>query len=290
MNDIAAGVERHVQPNWGFRVLLLGPTGTGKTHSIRTLVEAGLVPYVISTEPGISSVLGDIPSEKLHWKYIPPAVAGWDVMLSNAKKIHTLSFKALSGLEQIDRQNYGQFLEVVTTCANFVCDRDGISYGSVDSWGTDRVLVVDSLTGLSKMAMNLVVGAKPTKNQGEWGVAMDNLERLMDRWTCGIPCHFIMTGHLEREKDEVTGAIKNFPSTLGTKLPPKVPLLYDDVIMTKRQGTDFYWTIEDPNTDLKTRHLGMTGKFPPSFGPVFEAWKRQGNVVLPTVPQTTTAA
>lgn len=282
--------ERHVQPAWGFRVLLLGPTGTGKTFSIRTLVEAGLVPFVISTEPGITSVLGDIPPEKLHWKYIPPAQAGWDVMLSNAQKIHTMSFKALSSLEQIDRKNYGQFLEVVSACANFVCDRTGESFGSVDTWGTDRVLVMDSLTGLSKMAMNLVVGAKPTKAMGEWGVAMDNLERLMDRWTCGIPCHFMMTSHLEREKDEITGAIKNFPSTLGTKLPPKVPLLFDDVLMCKRAAKDFYWTVNDPNTDLKSRHLPMEDKIDPTFVTLFNNWKQMGGVISPSPASVTSAA
>lgn len=282
--------DRHIEQSWGFRSLLLGPTGVGKTHSIRSLVECGLTPFVISTEPGVSSVLGDISADKLHWKYIPPAVAGWDIMLSNASKIHTMSYKALSGLEQIDRKNYGQFLEVVSACANFTCDRTGESFGSVDSWGTDRVLVLDSLSGLSKMAMNLVVGAKPTKNQGEWGVAMDNLERLIDRWTCGIPCHFIMTGHLEREKDEITGAIKNYPSTLGTKLPPKIPLLFDDCIMARRQGKEFHWTVNDPNTDLKSRHLPMEDKLNPTWVQVFEAWKKMGGVISPSPTSETPAA
>jgi len=130
--------------------------------------------------------------------------------------------------------------------------------------------------------MDLVTGAKPTKSLPDWGVAMDNLERLIDRWTMGVPCHFVMTAHLEREKDEITGAIKNMPSTLGQKLSPKIPRYFDDAIMCKRAGDKFTWSTADTNTDLKSRNLPIAENQIPSFKAIFEAWKKSGGVVTAT--------
>lgn len=273
------------QPTPGFNVLLEGMTGSGKTHAIRTLVEAGITPFVIATEPGIVSTLGDIPADKLHWKYIAPAQVSWSDMLDNAKKINSMSFESLTKLPSMGKEKYGQFLEVVSTCANFVCDRDGKSYGSVDSWGTDRCLVLDSLSGLNLMAMDLVVGAKPVKAPGDWGVAMDNLERFINRCTCGVSCHFVLTAHLERERDEVTGGTTVTVSTLGQKLAPKIPRFFDDVIQCKQEGGNFTWNTQSGQAALKTRHLPIAEKLPPDFRQIVEAWKKRGGTITPTTTQ-----
>ena len=56
----------------GFKMLLLGETGRGKTHSIRTLLDAGVTPFVVFTEQGMDT-LADLPPDACHWHYIPPA-------------------------------------------------------------------------------------------------------------------------------------------------------------------------------------------------------------------------
>jgi len=262
----------------GFKVLLMGASGCGKTFSIRSLVEAGLEVFVIATEPGIQSVLGDIPKEKLHWHYIKPAAPSFDDLIANAKKINTMSFESLTK-STFDKQKYSQFLELLGACANFKCDRTGEDYGSVDEWGTDRVLVVDSLSGVNIMAMDLVVGAKPVNAPGDCGVAMDNLERLINRWCTGLDCHFVLTSHLEREKDEVTGGISLMTSTLGQKLAPKVPRFFDDVLQAKRTGKTWMWSSIAPNVDLKTRHLELDDKMNPSFKHILDAWKKMGGII-----------
>lgn len=267
----------------GVNVLLEGASGTGKTHSIRTLIDAGITPFVLSTEPGIAMTLGDIPADKLHWHYIKPAAPSWEDLLGNAQKINTMSFETLTKLKDIDKQKYGQFLDLVSSCANFVCDRDGKSYGSVDSWGTDRCLVVDSLSGVNIMAMDLVAGAKPVKAPGDWGVAMDNLERLINRWTCGVDCHFVLISHMEREKDEVTGGITLTVSTLGQKLAPKIPRFFDDVIQAKHTSNEGWtWSTISPMTDLKSRNLPLSEKLQPNFVPLIKSWQAKGGIIIPT--------
>ena len=57
----------------GFNVMLMGPAGSGKTHAIGTLVDAGLEVFYLALEPGLESLLGywtdrgkPIP-DNLHW-------------------------------------------------------------------------------------------------------------------------------------------------------------------------------------------------------------------------------
>lgn len=255
----------------GFNVMLCGTTGTGKTHSIRTLVEAGIETFVLFTEPGME-VLADLPPEKLHWHYVAPAAPDFADMISSAQKINTMSFEALTKLPDINKRNYTEFIDVLTTLSNFKCDRTGQSYGSVDSWGPDRAIVVDSLTGLSIMAMNLVAGSKPVKSMADWGVAIDNLERLITKLCVDTKCHFILLAHLERETDEVTGGTSLMASTLGRKLAPKLPRFFSDVVQSKRNVDKFVWSTAASNVDLKARNLPISDNLPPSFAPILSKW------------------
>lgn len=257
----------------GVNVMLCGTTGTGKTYSIRTLVESGLEVFVLFTEPGME-VLADLPPEKLHWRYIAPAAPSFADMISSAQKINTLSFEALTKLPDINKRNYTEFIDVLTCLSNFTCDRTGESFGSVDSWGPERVLVVDSLTGLSIMAMNLVAGSKPVKSMADWGVAIDNLERLITKLCVDTRCHFVLLAHLERETDEVTGGTSLMASTLGRKLAPKLPRFFSDVVQAKRNVDKFVWSTAASNVDLKARNLPISDALPASFGPILTSWKK----------------
>lgn len=256
----------------GPKVMLVGATGSGKTHSIRTLVEAGLEVFCVFTEPGME-VLSDIPSDKLHWHYIPPAGPDWAAMIDSAKKINSLSFKSLTEMGDINKSKYTEFLDLLTCLSNFACDRTGQTFGAVDSWGLDRALVVDSLSGLNVMAMNLVAGSKPVKSMADWGVAMDNLERIITKLTTDVPCTMVLTAHLEREVDEVTGGTTNMASTLGRKLAPRLPRFFSDVIVSRREGSEFFWSTAMLNTDTKARNVALADKLPPSFVPLLQKWK-----------------
>ena len=218
--------------------MLLGSSGSGKTYSIRTLLDAGLEVFVLFTEPGME-VLADTDPEQLHWHYIPPASPDFEAMIDSAQKINRMNLKMLSDMSDINKSKYTEFIQILTSLSNFTCDRTGKSYGSADSWGPERVLVVDSLTGLSISAMNLVTGSKPVKSMADWGISMDMLERLITKLCVDTKCHFVMIAHLERETDEVTGGSTLMASTLGRKLAPKLPRFFSEVIHVKHSDDKF---------------------------------------------------
>jgi len=259
-----------MQPN-GVNILLLGESGSGKTYSLRTLIDAGVELFVIQTEPG-GTVLEDLPKETYHSRYIAPATASWTAMADSATKLNTLSMGALAKMDGINKREYAQFVEIITTLGNFTCDRCGKTFGDVSTWGPERALVIDSLSGLNIMAMDLVVGSKPTKSMADWGMAMDNLGRLINKLVTDTKCHFILTAHMEPERDEVTGRVVNMPSTLGRKLAPLLPRFFDNVINTVREGSSFKWSTATANAALKARDLPIDDNLAPSFAAILQNW------------------
>jgi hypothetical protein len=249
----------------GTNTLLMGATGAGKTYAIRTFLDAGVTPFILSTEPGIDSTLGDLPKDKCHWHYIAPASIGWAELLDSAQKINTFDLKTLSSMTDINKRKYSQFMEVIKACNDFPCDRTGEKFGDVATWGPDRAFIIDSLSGLNIMAMNLVVGSKPVKAMADWGMAMDNLERFVMKLTTDTRCYFVLTAHLEREQDEITGGTTVTVSALGKKLAPRLPRFFDDVVLCTQKAGKFSWSTTALGVDLKGRNLPLSDTIEPTF-------------------------
>lgn len=258
----------------GSKTLLMGDAGTGKTHSLRTLVEAGLEVFALFTEPGME-VVSDIPADKLHWTYISPSTVSWTAMIDSAKKINTLSYEALTKLPHINRSEHGEFMQVLLALSDYTDQRTGKKYGPVDNLNQSQALWIDSLSGLNTMAMNLVAGSKPMKAPNDYGVAQDNLENLLEKLCNDLKCHVVIVGHMERETDEITGGVSLMISTVGRKLAPKIPKLFSDVIHTKRSETKFSWSTVTPNTTLKARNIPWAENQPASFVPLIGNWRKK---------------
>lgn len=217
-----------------------------------------------------------LPLDKLHYNYVAPASPPWETLEKMAKTIGLLSYGDLSSIKKgADKEKYQQFIKMLGLMANFKCSRTGREYGAIDHWGPDRAFAVDSLSGINTMAFDMMVGAKPTAHEGEWGVAMIAEERLVKKLCSDLKCFFVLTAHIEREPDIVTGSTKIMVGALGRKLAPKLPKDFSDVVLAYREGTDFYWSTVAPNTDLKARTLPLQDKLSPSFGQVVKKWKER---------------
>jgi hypothetical protein len=262
-------------------ILLMGPSGSGKTFSLSTLVEAGLEIFVISTEPhGLESLLDSaaakkLPLSMLHWRYIPPARPGFETLERLGKLISVSDQKSLADMRASPRSD-AQWIELLKTMNNFKDDKDGKLYGDVTKFGPDRALVIDSLSGVSAMAMDVTIGDKVTANPGEWGIAMRALDKFLLTCTSDLKCYFILTAHTEREEDLITGASKIMVSTLGKKLAPQIPKFFSEVILadtlTEGDKRTHLWSTNSLNTVLKNRSLPISSKLQPSFEPIIKAY------------------
>lgn len=273
----------------GVNVLLEGPTGTGKTYALGTLADAGVELFLLFTESGMETTLGywtdrglEIPAN-VRWHVLGRGTDSFASMAVTADTINRLDLTSLSKMQDPQRAKHNQFVGLLRALSDFPDDRTGAKFGGVDSWGPDRCLAVDSLSGINPLALSLVVGGKPVKSQSDWGIAMDQIEKLVRQLTDGCKCHTVMTAHVEREVDQVLGGVKLTVSTLGVKLAPKIPPLFSDVILTSREGSAFYWSTANSQADLKTRNLPIADKIKPDFKPIIEKWLSRGGALTKTV-------
>ena len=268
----------------GVNVMLMGPSGTGKTHAIGTLVDAGLEVFYFAYESGSESLLGYYTDRGLP---VPPTLhictvkapsASFLEMADAVRYVNQLSFEALK--KQVDpaKSKYNQ-LEQFLRNFNDVQDDAGNKFGAVSSWGPNRALVIDGLTGLCDSAMKACIGGKFDRDQKDWGLAQNIVEGILRKVTSETQCHFVLISHIERETDPNGGGLKLMASALGKALAPKLPAMFSDVILTKRIGREFIWDTEDPAADLKTRNLPISGKIPPTFAAIIDKWKSRGGVL-----------
>ena len=136
--------------------------------------------------------------------------------------------------------------------------------GFFESLGTYSV---DSVTTWSEALMNAIL-----KTQGRAGgtpqmqdyLVQINTLRDWIKIITSLPCDVILTGHVDSEKDEVTGRITTGVMITG-KLKEKLPLLMDEVYMamSKETSKGVEYSLLTRNTGLfkaRTR-LGRNGLF-----------------------------
>ena len=280
--------ESHLTPVKPPSVLLMGAAGSGKTWSLSTFVEAGLEVFVLGLEPNAADSLLDsvrarnLPVGKIHFHEVVPAPATWDQMDLVAKEIQRSSYEDLSKIKTgIGKSQMTHWLQLLQACKNFPDDLTGRSFGDVTEWGADRVLVIDSLSGLNQMARQFTVGLKPNMAQGEWGVAMELEGGLLRKLAADRGCFFVLIAHLDRNVDEITQATKVMPAALGNKLAPQIMKDFSEVVLARKVAVAnqpeprYEWSTNDTLADLKNRALEARSSLPPSFVPLVEAHRRR---------------
>lgn len=203
-----------------FNALIYGDTGTGKTYGLRTARKPVLVH---SFDPGGSRSIADLveTGEVI-------VDARWE--LEDAKS--PTAYKAWE--TEFDRLR---------------------KLGIFDTVGT---FVIDSITTWSEAMMNYIL--KKNGRAGETPQLQDYLVQMLTirdviKVATGLPCDFIAIGHINMDKDEVTGKMTSSPLVTG-KLSSRLPLLFDEVYVTeakeKAQGIEYTYLTRN-NGLLKAR-------------------------------------
>src|SRR4051812_39887147 len=266
-------------------ILIQGDIGTGKTTAFRTLLPEyinekdeivkglGLSRVgIITLEPGIEAALGsnlckyaDLPVG-IHVHNIPPLDIGWDIMIKYAKLLNTLSLDKVLETTDPDKPKYRQFLEVFETMADFTCDLCGENFGPVDEWPEDTAIGLDSLTGLTTVARQLVVGGKPILSRPEYNPVMNMIENFLMLYWGKTRCWAILTSHIDREISPLTGATSITAHTIGQKLAPRLVKMPDEIILSEVDDRGrVTWATVTPGSITKRRRLPRSSDLPPTF-------------------------
>lgn len=266
-------------------IVVLGEPGAGKTHSLITLLLAGIEVFVIVTDPsGLDTILDQIRAQpnapdlmkKFHYANVSPVASGWKAMQEMGEIVGKMGYEDIAKLKQgIGKGHIGTFMTLLSECQDFVCDHCGGKFGDVTSWDDSRALVIDSLSGVNKIMKDQTVGYKPSMHQGEWGIAMNLEEQFIFTLASDLRCYFVITAHLDKSVNEITGLQTISMAALGNKLAPQLLKLFSEVVLAKRVGKDFYWSTQEMNMAVKNRALPIGDKLPPSFAPIVEAHKRR---------------
>jgi hypothetical protein len=279
-------VAADTRPLVGPKILLMGPSGTGKTYAIGTLTEwaktNGKEVFVLFTENGLETLLGfwrdkDLPvPDCLHWHQQLTVSLSLTSLIEGADKVGKYTYKMLTEMQDVNRGgDSNSFWKILTSCKDFKDDRTGKAFGAVDSFGADRIFVIDSLSELSTAAMKMQVGNKPMAAPQDYGVAQQYIISFLRLLTQGTNCTFAITAHVDRILDPVSQTTKIMVKSAGKALADEIPQLFSDVIYTVREADKFYWDTAAFGVDSKTRSLGYRSKIEPNFALIMDLWKKR---------------
>lgn len=266
-------------------ILNLGAPGSGKTTALITvLADPDLKLVYLSTDPnGEQSLLHaltevySIPESKWQGRVfahtVEPGAADWETLLEVSETINNKSYQGLSQESGIQKAGFRQYIDLINVCKNFTCSWTGTCLGDLTFLKPGHVLAFDGLSGLSAMARDLTIGAKPSLHEGEWNVAMNTVERFI-RSLFKLRCPVIVLAHIERETDQVSGTSKIMASTLGKKLAPKLAGMgFGEIIYSYKEGSNYFWSNLGGEVDTKKVILENGGKIFQSYKPFFRYWK-----------------
>lgn len=274
----------------GFNTLLMGPSGTGKTYAIKTLVDTGLEVFALFLEPGLETLIGaysdsnePIP-ENLHWHYLQPKTQGFSDLFKQADTIGKFDLSGLGKMKDMNRSKNNQMTDMYTVLSDFPDQRTGRKFGPVDSWTNGTVLVIDSLSALIRIAFDMQVGTKPVRDISDWGIVQQVLMSFIHKLTSGCICNVVVIAHVERELDQILGGNKITVSVPGKAIAATILQPFSDVILATRENAAFFWDTANSQADVKTRNLPIQAKLPADFGQIYAKWAKRAELASGQAP------
>ncbi len=272
----------------GPKILLEGPSGTGKSYSVGTLVDwaAKQSPprrvAVIYTENSLETLLGfwrdkgqEVPSN-LSWHVIRTAQLDLASLTLAAKNAGMLSYESLTKLVDPNRAAANPWERFLIVLSDVPDDRTGKKLGNVGSWTNQDILVVDSLSEAATACFKMVIGNKPVASQPDYMVAQNNLLSWLRFMTQSLKCTFVLTAHVARQVNEIIGTTQLMTKAIGRALADEIPQLFSEVIYCVKEGASWTWDTAIIGVDTKTRYLPIASKIPPNFAQIMDQWAKRG--------------
>ena len=231
------------------KLLLIGDSSAGKTGALASLAVAGFKLRIADIDKGTSILVNYLTDkESKYYKENPSAAENVDIVQISDKMRN-----ANGVLVPAKAEGWQKFTKLLMNW------EDGESkFGPLSTWGPDDILVIDSLSGLAKLALNFhlmmngALGSSRTQNESrrDVGAAQNYLRDLLELLADdNLKCSIIMISHIT-SVTEAGGAPKvedgkydtvptGYPSAIGRALSPHVPRYFNNMLVVRaiQQGS-----------------------------------------------------
>lgn len=246
-------------------ILILGESGTGKTRSLTTL--PGSL-FVAEFDPsGERSIRREL-------KYYDPGDADKiiedELTEKQAAIIRYLSIsKSITKNFRLDDRWLGQkrIMDL------FILDVNQLLTGD----NSIRNIAVDPLTGLSRIAKGACFATAGTKGPTfkDWDLFAEKVLEVVEVSQGYEAKNFILTAHIQTEKDAITEAIKESPYADGKKIPKTLIQAFDIVYQAMYRGGEYVWRTKPTETMQSIRNRLIDGDelgeyIPQDFGKLLD--------------------
>jgi hypothetical protein len=221
-----------LRTNKPIKMLLIGDSGNGKTGALVSLALAGYKLRIIDFDNGLEILAYKLKGQKDKNGNDAIANVKYETCIDSLKSIGN---KIVPVGQPVAFSNA---LNLLQDWKKPIASED---LGAPSSWGTDTILVIDSLTFMSSAALRRVLAMQMRSGDQpqiqDWGQAMANIEDTLNiLYSDTIKCHVIITSHIVYI-EQSDGISKGYPSTLGNKLPPKVGRYFNQILHVQKVGS-----------------------------------------------------
>lgn len=226
------------------KLLFIGDSSSGKTGALASLPVAGYNLRIIDIDKG-TDILGNYLTDPAspYFKKDPEAAKRVDVVQVSDP------MKSINGkLVPAKAEGWQKAMKL------FMDWSDGeTKLGPVSSWGPEDILVIDSLSGLSKLALNFhlmmngALNANRTQNEArrDMGAAQNYIRDLLELlYDDNIRCNVILICHItpitdaggapKVEDGKWEGVPTGYPAAIGRALSPQIPRWFNNMLIMHR--------------------------------------------------------
>jgi hypothetical protein len=247
------------QSNSFTKLLLLGDAKSGKTGSLVSLVAAGYKLRILDFDNLLDilkyKILEECPNfiDNVEFRTIRDSYKAGPAG-------SVIDGKPKAWLDSLKLLNRWKYKDETTG--------EEIDYGDPASWGSDVILVIDSLSRWCDAAFAHHLSIIPTGKSGDYdgravyGNAQKDMEKQIATLTAkSFQVNVIVIAHGVYQ-DLPDGTTKIFPQGIGEKLSPKIPTYFPNYIRYKNvAGKRTIHLTSDPMIDLaNTRPNAFEGK------------------------------
>jgi hypothetical protein len=237
-----------------------GDSGSGKTGALTSLVAAGYKLRILDFDNGLE------PLKQFVLRECPERINNVEYRTLRDKRkasatgpvIDGKPTAFIDGIKMLDRWQYGE-----------------VDLGSPATWGSETILVLDSLTFFADAAFDFREPLTPRSKDGKYDVravykdAQDAVENTLALLTSeSFRTNVIVNSHI-RYVDNPDGSKKGYPTAIGSALSPTIPRYFNSVALcnTGHGGKRKIQTAATVMIDLKNpKPFAMAPSYPIETG------------------------